>query len=87
MAFVRTKEYAKLEARVAALEEKLTVNHPAPNIEHILSLHDVFGDDLANLLSVKYSSVEAVKAATDEDLRAISGVGPARLNEIRGLTE
>ncbi len=87
MAFVTTKEYAKLVARVVELEEKLTVNHPAPNIKHILSLHDVFGDDVASLLSTKYSSVEAVKAASNEDLLAISGVGPARLNEIRNITQ
>ena len=88
MAFATRKEFAALVARVEELEEKLTVGLPVPSIENVLSLHDVFGDDLAGLLSESgYSSVEAVKVASNEDLIAISGVGPATVSRIRTLTE
>jgi len=84
MAFATVKEVKELEARLAALEEKLAVGLPAPSIENVITLHDVLGDELAGLLSgAGYSSVEAVKIASDDDLRSISGVGPATLKKIR----
>jgi len=86
MAFATVKEMRDLEARIAALEEKLAVGLPVPNIEHVLTLHEVFGDDLAGLLSgAGYASVEAVKVASDDDLRAVQGIGPATLKKIREL--
>lgn len=86
MAFATARQVKKLEARVAALEEKLTIGFPVPNIENILSLHDVFGDELASLLSeAGYSSVEAVMIDSDENLRAVSGIGPATVKKIREL--
>jgi hypothetical protein len=87
MAFATRKEVQALEARIAKIEEKLTVGVSVPSIENVLTLHDVFGDDLAGLLSeAGYSSVEAVKVASDDDLKAIPGIGAATVNKIRTLT-
>lgn len=86
MAFATVKEMKELEARVAALEAKLVVGNPAPDIDDVLTLHDVFGDELAGLLSeAGYATVEAVKVASDDDLKAIQGVGPATVKKIREL--
>lgn len=88
MAFATRKEMAALEARIAVLEEQLTVGLPAPSIENVLTLHEVFGDDIAAILSEGgYSSVASVKASNDETLRAVPGIGPARLKDIRRLSE
>lgn len=43
-------------------------------------------DDLAELLSgAGIDSPEKIRAASDDDLRAIKGIGPAKLREIREL--
>jgi ERCC4-type nuclease len=87
MAFVNTKTYAELVARVEALEEKLGVGEAAiPNIEHVLSLHDVYGEEYAALLQDKFPTPEAVKAASDEELLGIKGIGQATLSKIRGMS-
>ena len=84
MTFVNQKEYAKLQARVSALEEKIGAVE-VPNIEEVLTLHDVYGDELADLLlNGGFNSVIAVSLASDEELLAIKGLGPATVKRIRG---
>jgi predicted flap endonuclease-1-like 5' DNA nuclease len=86
MAFATKREHAELKARVEAIEASLAVNVQVPNIEHVLSLQEVFGQELADLLTEGgYTSVEAVKVATDDDLKAITGIGAARVGQIREL--
>lgn len=88
MAFATRRELAELRDRVAALEEKLTVDHPMPSVENVLSLHEVFGEDLAVQLSrAGYSSVESVIAASDEELLAKQGIGPATVKKVRRLID
>lgn len=83
MPFVSHKEYASLVARVTALEEKLGIVE-IPNIEEVLTLHEVYGDDLAELLlEGGFNTVAAVQLASDEELRAIKGLGPATVKKIR----
>lgn len=86
MAFVNAKEYKKLVQRVEAIEEKLGIGIAAiPNIENVLSLSDVYGEELAELLQGKFPSPEAVQYASDEKLLGIKGVGQATLKKIREL--
>lgn len=45
---------------------------------------DALGDELAGLLAgAGYDSTEAIRAASDAELRAVAGIGPARLRKIR----
>jgi len=85
MAFVNTKTYAKLVERVEVLEARLGVGGAVPNIEGVLSLHNVYGEEYAGLLQSRFSSPEAVQAASDEELLGIKGLGQATLNKIREL--
>lgn len=50
---------------------------------------DVLGvtEDVAEALATKFGTVEALKAATDDDLLAIGGVGAATLKKIREATK
>ncbi len=87
MAFVNSKEYAKLVKRVEDLEAKLGVGVAAiPNIENVLSLNDVYGEELAELLQGNFPSPEAVQYASDEELLDVKGVGQATLKKIRELS-
>jgi len=87
MAFVSTKEYAKLLERVDAIEEKLGMGVAAvPSIEAALSLKDVYGEEIAELLQGKFSSPEAVQYASDEEILGVKGVGQATLKKIRELS-
>ncbi len=84
MAFVNQKEYAKMKARVKALEEKLGIGVEIPNIEHVVTLHEVYGDEDAELLiSGKLLTPDAVKVASDEELLVVKGLGPAAVKRIR----
>ena len=84
MPFVNQKEYAKLKARVDAIEEKLGLNAEIPNIEFVVSLHDIYGDELADLLiSGGMLTPDAVKYASDDELLAVKGLGPATVKRIR----
>lgn len=48
------------------------------------TLSELLGDDLASTLGAGgYESVEQVRAATDEDLDAVEGVGPKTIERIR----
>lgn len=87
MAFVNTKEYAKLVKRVEDLEAKLGIGIAAiPSIESVLSLNDVYGEELVELLQGKFPSPGAVQYASDEELLGIKGVGQATLKKIRELS-
>lgn len=56
---------------------------PAPPVE-TRGLIDTFGDDLANvLLAGGYTTVEAVRAAPDEELLSVGSIGNQRLRQIR----
>ena len=84
MPFVNQKEYAKFKARVDAIEEKLGLNAEIPNIEFVVSLHDIYGDELADLLiSGGMLTPDAVKYASDDELLAVKGLGPATVKRIR----
>ena len=84
MPFVNQKEYAKLLARVDAVEEKLGLAVEIPNIEYVVSLHDIYGDELADLLiSGGVLTPDAVKYASDDELLEIKGLGPATVKRIR----
>jgi hypothetical protein len=84
MPFVNQKEYAKLLARVDAIEEELGLNVEIPNIEYVVSLQDIYGDELADLLiSGGKLTPLAVKNASDDDLLDIKGLGPATVKKIR----
>lgn len=84
MPFVSLKEYAKMKARVDAIEEKLGLSAELPNIEYVITLHEVYGDELADLLiSGNLLTPDAVKYASDEELLAIKGLGPAAVKRIR----
>lgn len=84
MPFVNQKEYAKMKARVDAIEEKLGLAAEIPNIEYVLSLYDVYGDELADLLiSGGILTPDAVKYASDDELLVVKGLGPATVKRIR----
>jgi len=83
MAFVNQKEYKKLLNKVDALEKRLGIGVEIPEIEHVLALHDVYGDDIAELLLENFKTSDAVKLASDEELLAVSGIGPATVKRIR----
>lgn len=82
MPFANVKDFKKLMDRVAVLEEQLGINE-IPTIQQGLSLYDVYGEEQAQLLAEYYKTPEQVKAAPDEEIRAISGIGPATLKKIR----
>jgi excinuclease UvrABC nuclease subunit len=82
MPFANIKEFKKLMDRVAAIEDELGINE-VPTIDQELSLYDVYGEELAQLLAEHYKTPEQVEAAPDEELLDISGVGPATLKKIR----
>lgn len=47
-----------------------------------------FGDDIADLLrDAGFADPEAVATASDDDLRAVSGIGPASVKKIREALE
>lgn len=59
---------------------------PAPDegAHEVGSLTDWFGAGLAGVLAqAGYTSIEAVRDASDNDLLAIEGVGPATLRRLR----
>ena len=82
MPFANVKDFKILQDRVTVLEEKLGLNE-IPTIEQELSLYDVYGDDLAQLLVNDYKTPEQVNLASDEELQSISGIGPVMLKKIR----
>jgi len=82
MAFVTTKEYAQLVKRVEKLETRLGLNE-VTTIEQALTLQDVYGEDVAQVLAEGgFKTPQQVSEATDEELLAVSGIGPARLKSI-----
>lgn len=84
MPFVGQKEFQAWKARVKALEEKLGIGVEIPNIEHVVTLHEVYGDEDAELLIAgKILTPDAVKTASDEELIAVKGLGPAAVKRIR----
>lgn len=96
MASPTMKAFRELEKRVEALEQDQGIYQNAKDVpeaaqvdpveeaEPVGTLVDVYGTDYAILLhDAGYRSVSAVKAASDEDLLAISGIGKATLNKIR----
>jgi DNA integrity scanning protein DisA with diadenylate cyclase activity len=83
MAFATNKRVNELEKRIEALEERLG-EVPVPSVESVITLNSVYGEDLAALLQENgYSTVEQVALASDEDLLAVKGIGPASLKQIR----
>lgn len=84
MPFVSQKEYAKMKARVEALEEKLGIGEELPNIEYVVTLHEVYGDeDAALLIGGGFLTPDAVKYASDEELLMVKGLGPVAVKRIR----
>jgi ERCC4-type nuclease len=81
--YAYTRDLIELEKRVQELEEKLG-SVKIPSVEHVLSLQDVYGgEDAALLLAGKMNTVAAVKVASDDELLAIKGIGPAAVKRIR----
>ena len=88
---------AELEARIQAMEtfhkegngdKKIeAVPSIVEALEHEKSLEEVFDPKISGLLRSKYQSVDAVRAASDEDLVAISGIGVATVRHIREVLE
>jgi hypothetical protein len=84
MPFVGQKEFAEWKARIVALEEKLGIGVEIPSIEHVVTLHGIYGDEDADLLiSGGFKTPDAVKVASDEELREVKGLGPAAVKRIR----
>lgn len=99
MAFPTRKEFVSLVRRVEELELKLASygKEPAeptavtiPDIETALDNDEPDDDfvivdkDVTDLLiDAGFTTKEAVAAASDEELRAIKGIGPSTLNKIR----
>ena len=84
------RQVGDLEARIRALEgfEPPGVPEPEsiPSIADTAQLYKLLGDQVAELLidaDPPLTSVEAVNAATDEELQAISGIGAGRIRTIR----
>lgn len=73
--------YKDLKAREAELAPKQPADEPneAPASPDPLS-------DFPELRAAGYDSVELVRAASDEDLRAVKGIGDATLKRIREAT-
>ena len=86
MAFPTTKQFAALEERVEALEAKLGVGVVVPEIEDVLTLQQVYGDELAELLlDGGFTTPEQVKYASDADLQAVKGIGAATAKKIKEM--
>lgn len=86
MAYTTTKEFAVLEERVAALEAKLGIGEVVPEIENVLTLQQVYGDELAELLlSGGFTTPDQVKYASDADLQAVKGIGAATAKKIKEI--
>lgn len=83
MPFANQKEFKELRERVEELEKKLGIGVVIPEIEHVLTLYDVYGDDIAELLVENFKTPDAVKVASDEELLAVNGIGPATVKRIR----
>lgn len=98
MAFATKKEFNLLAKRVEELELKLASygKEPAeptavtiPDIETALDDEPdnefvIVDKDVTDLLiDAGFTTIEAVAAASDEELRAIKGIGPSTLNKIR----
>ena len=84
MAFVNQKEFRTWKVRIRALEEKLGIGVEIPNIEHVVTLHEVYGDEDAELLILgKFLTPDAVKVASDEELLMVKGLGPVAVKRIR----
>ena len=57
---------------------------PVSDLSGQSALYAAYGDVVADLLvDAGYLSVEAVQNASDDELRAIEGIGPGRLQKIR----
>ncbi|MHA2231806.1 MAG: hypothetical protein ACXAB4_04885 [Candidatus Hodarchaeales archaeon] len=81
--YAKTLDLRALEARVVVLEERLGMVE-IPSVEPVITLHELYGDDDAELLiSGDLLTPEAVVVASDEQLLAIKGLGPAAVKRIR----
>ncbi len=81
--YAKTRDLVELEARVAVLEERLGLVE-IPSVEPVITLHELYGDEDAELLiSGNLVTPEAVAVASDEQLRDIKGLGPAAVKRIR----
>ena len=92
MAYASRQELARLEERVQALEELLTkkelnqvpvYSHPVIEEPRVV---DLLLDSryIAALVEAGYETLDQLESASDGELEAVPGIGPAIVKRIRG---